>query len=31
MEKMTGLMSDPEAMKEWFEMVQKMFDSLPEN
>ena len=31
MEKMTGLMSDPEAMKEWFETVQKMFDSLPEN
>ena len=31
MEKMTGLMSDPEAMKEWFETVQKMFESLPEN
>ena len=31
MEKMTELMSDPEAMKEWFETVQKMFDSLPEN
>ncbi len=30
MEKMTGLMSDPEAMKEWFETVQKMFESLPE-
>ncbi len=31
MEKMTGLMSDPEAMKEWFETVQKMFETLPEN
>ena len=31
MEKMTGLMSDPEAMKEWFETVRKMFESLPEN
>ncbi len=27
MEKMKVLMSDPEAMKEWFEGVQKMFDS----
>jgi L-rhamnose mutarotase len=31
MEKMKELMSDPEAMKEWFESVQKMFDSLSEN
>ncbi len=31
MEKMKGLMSDPEAMKEWFETVQKTFDDLPEN
>ena len=31
MEKMTELMSDPEAMKEWFETARKMFDSLPEN
>ncbi len=31
MEKMKELMSDPEAMKEWFETVQKMFDSLSEN
>ena len=31
MEKMTELMSDPEAMKEWFETVRKMFESLPEN
>ncbi len=31
MEKMTGLMSDPEAIKEWFETVRKMFESLPEN
>ncbi len=31
MEKMTGLMSDPEAMKEWFGTVRKMFESLPEN
>ncbi len=30
-EKMKELMSDPEAMKEWFETVQKMFDSLSEN
>ena len=30
MEKMKELMSDPEAMKEWFETVQKMFDSLSE-
>ena len=31
MEKMKELMSDPVAMKEWFESVQKMFDSLPAN
>ena len=31
MEKMKELMSDPEAMKEWFESVRKMFDSLSEN
>ena len=31
MEKMKELMSDHEAMKEWFESVQKMFDSLSEN
>ncbi len=31
MEKMKELMSDPEAMKEWFKTVQKMFDSLSEN
>ena len=31
MEKMKELMSDPESMKEWFETVQKMFDSLSEN
>ena len=31
MEKMTELMSDPEAMREWFETVRKMFESLPEN
>ncbi len=31
MEKMTELMSDPEAMKEGFETVRKMFESLPEN
>ena len=30
MEKMKQLMSDPEAMKEWFETVQKTFDSLSE-
>ena len=28
MEKMKELMSDPEAMKEWYETVQKTFDSL---
>ena len=28
MEKMKELMSDPEAMKKWFETVQKKFDSL---
>ncbi len=31
MEKMKELMSEPEAMKEWFETVQKTFDSLSEN
>ena len=31
MEKMKELMGDPEAMKEWFETVQKTFDSLPKN
>ncbi len=31
MEKMKELMSGPEAMKEWYETVQKMFDSLSEN
>ena len=31
MEKMKELMSDPEAMKEWFETAQKTFESLPEN
>ncbi len=31
MEKMTELMSDPDAMKEWFETVRKMFENLPEN
>ena len=28
MEKMKELMSDPDAMKEWFGSVQKMFDRL---
>ena len=28
MEKMNELMTDPEAMKKWFETVQKKFDSL---
>ena len=31
MDKMKELMSDPEAVKEWYETVQKMFESLPEN
>lgn len=31
MEKMKGLMGDPEAMKRWFETVQKMFDGLSED
>ncbi len=31
MGKMKELMGDPEAMKEWFESVQKMFDNLSEN
>ena len=30
MEKMKELMSDPEAMKEWYETVQRMFESLSE-
>jgi len=28
---MKALMSEPEAMKKWFESVQKTFDALPEN
>ena len=31
MGKMTELMGDPEAMKEWFETVQKMFENLSED
>ena len=31
MEKMKGLMSNPEAIKEWYATVQKMFDSLSEH
>ena len=31
MAKMKELMSDPEAMKEWFESVRKMFDGLSES
>ena len=31
MEEMTDLMNKPEAMNEWFEKVQKEFDSLPED
>ena len=31
MEKMKEFMSDREAMKEWYETVQKTFDSLSEN
>ena len=31
MEKMKEFMSDREAMKEWYETVQKSFDSLSEN
>ena len=31
MEKMMELMSDPDAMKDWYETVQKMFGSLSEN
>jgi peptide subunit release factor 1 (eRF1) len=31
MEKMKELMSDPAAMKEWFETAQKTFDSLSES
>ena len=31
MEKMKELMSDPEAVKEWFDAVQKTFESLSEN
>ncbi|MCH8894338.1 MAG: DUF1059 domain-containing protein [Chloroflexi bacterium] len=31
MEKMKESMSDPEAMKEWFETVGKTFESLSEN
>ena len=29
MEEMTGLMSDPNAMKEWFEGKRKEFEALP--
>lgn len=31
MEKMKEGMGDPEAMKEWVDKMQKMFDELPEN
>ncbi len=31
MEKMKELMGDPDVMKEWFETVQKMFESLSED
>lgn len=31
MNKMMELMADPEAMKEWYESVQKMFASQSEN
>ena len=31
MEKMKGLMNDPEAMKACFDTMRKMFDSLSEN
>ena len=31
MERMKELMSDPGAVKEWFETVQKVFDSLSDN
>ena len=31
MEEMKNMMSDPEAMKEWFAKVQKEFDALPED
>ena len=31
MEKMKGLMQDPNAMHQWFENKRKEFDSLPEN
>ena len=31
MEEMKSLMNDPEAVKEWFEKVQKEFDALPED
>jgi len=31
MEEMRNLMSKPEAVKEWFEKVQKEFDALPED
>ena len=31
MEKMKDLMSDPEAVKKWFESVQKLFENLSEN
>jgi len=31
MEEMKNLMNKPEAVKEWFEKVQKEFDVLPED
>ncbi len=31
MEKMKELMGDPEAVKKWFESVQKLFENLSEN
>ncbi len=31
MEKMKSSMSDPQAMKEWFESVRKAFENLPED
>ena len=31
MGKMTELVSDPEAIKEWFETARKTFDSLPKH
>ncbi len=31
MEEMKGSMNTPEAMKEWYEKMQKHFDALPED